>query len=236
MTIMTNVLSDPEVLSLATEAGKTVRPLWIIIALGVLMVFIAITHATFPTTVSQIIRSYYDQSLFNQIGKGENLFSTWPAFILFIVLGLSTGLFFYLAAPDIPSKFSHYPGYWIYLSLSAAVLVMFSLKILITRFVSYVFGIQRYFRTYIRVLFLSYFNASYLFLFFALAISLLPAQNTDWVFQLALILTGSILILRLGKVAADLLSTYRFPIFYLIVYLCTLEIAPILILIKIVYL
>ncbi|HZH55354.1 MAG TPA: DUF4271 domain-containing protein [Sphingobacteriaceae bacterium] len=236
MTIMTNVLSDPEVLTLATEAGKTVRPLWIIITIGVLMLCLAITHATFPSTVSQIIRSYYDQALFNQIGRGENLFSTWPAFILFILLGLSTGLFFYLAAPDIQSKFSEYPGYLIYLSLSAAVLLLFSLKILVTRFISYVFGIRRYFRTYIRVLFLSFFNSSYLFFIFALAISLLPAENTGWLARTGLILAGAILLLRLGKVAADLLSTYRFPIFYLIVYLCTLEIAPILILIKIVYL
>lgn len=236
MMIMTHVLSDPEIFLMAAEVDKTVRPLWVISTIAVLMLFIAITHATFPTTVSQIIRSYYDQSLFNQIGKGENLFSTWPAFILYLVMGFASGLFFYLATPHIPLKFNEFPGYLIYLSISALVLLLFSLKILVTRFLSYVFGIRRYFRTYIRVLFLVYFNTSYLLFFSALAISLLPEQNLDWILQLTLTLTSFMLILRLGKVAIDLLNNYRFPIFYLIVYLCTLEIAPILILIKIVYL
>lgn len=221
-------------LFLAIQVERQSRELWIILTLALLIGLVGLVRALFPAAFGRIIGAFFDNTLFNQLIKEDGPFLSWPYLLLYVVMGFSMGMFGYqvfltgFAASNLETDL-HF-----FLLLSLAIMLLFGLKLIVIRLVSYVFDIRRLFRSYVIVLFLSYYMVAFLLLVFALLMSLLPYSEAEWLVPMALFLTGFLLIFRLGKAAFDILRNYRFPIFYFIVYLCTLELAPLLILIKIV--
>ena len=218
----------------AEGVEKVSRPIWIVISIGLLFLGISVIYTLFPGTVSPIINAYFDNTTFKTITKGDNPFNSWPATILYVLLGLGIGMFIFLGVPSLSINLLTIEGPGLFLLLSLIVILLFTCKIALVQLLSFVFDLGNLLRPYIRVLFLAYFNSAFIFLFTALIISLLPVKNTGVMIAVSLVIAGAFLLFRLGSVVLDLLGAYRFPIFYLIVYLCTLEIAPILILIKLV--
>jgi len=195
----------------------------------------------FPADVALIVKVYFDQSLLGQINKEENMFNSWPYVFFYALFGFAAGLFIYLgmlsgSLGGAEAQWNaRHGGVSLDLLLSLGVLVLFALKIVVTRFMGFVFDSARLLRRYITILFLAYFNAGIVFLLFAGAMSLMPFEQAPLLFWTGLICIALPFTLRLTYAGYELLSNYRFPKFYLIVYLCTLEIAPVLILIKVLY-
>lgn len=213
---------------------KASRPRWIVSTVGLLVLGISVIYALFPGSISPIIYAYFDNTTFKSITKGDNPFNSWPAIVLFLLLGMGIGLFIFLGIPSLAIHVLTVEGPGLFLLLSVLVILLFTFKIVLIQFISFIFDLGNLLHSYTQVLLLGYFNSALIFLFTALAISLLPEGNTEWMIGLSLVIAGSFLLFRLASVVFELLGAYRFPIFYLIVYLCTLEIAPILILIKLV--
>lgn len=213
---------------------RPTRELWIFLTIALLISLVGLVRALFPVYFARIIGAYYDNTLLHQLSKEDSPFASWPYLLLYTVLGFSVGMFVFLAQLSGVFATAVETDVRFFLLISLSVILLFALKILIIRIIAYVFDVRRLFRNYVIVLFLCYFNVAFVLLAFALIMSLLPYEEGKWLVPLALSLSGLILLFRLGKTAVDLMRNYRFPIFYFIVYLCTLEIAPILILIKIV--
>lgn len=221
---------------LSPGASKPHRESWVIWTLGVLMLMAGLIRANFPVIVDVFLKAYYDDLLLGQLTKEENIFRSWPFFFIYLISGLSVGLFIYLILQSgVVQQPVSSPGIRSFLLISLAVIILFSLKIAMLRILGFVFLIKKMVRKYGVVLILSYFNAAMIFLPIAFVISLLPYENVKWVLPVALAFVLIMLIYRTIKAIADLLNNYRFSKFYLFAYLCTLEIAPVLILIKIVY-
>ncbi|WP_257658401.1 DUF4271 domain-containing protein [Parapedobacter lycopersici] len=208
------------------------RDPWVIVTIGLLFLFLGIVRLAFPNEVMSIIQAFYNDRMLMQINKEDTLYSSWPFIFLYILFGFVTGMFLY-----------HYNLYYlgharahgvnVFLGISLFVIVLFVLKIIVTRLLGFVFDLQRMVREYVAVLYLSYFNAALVFLPIVLALSLLPVRDMLWVIPVSLILVLALLIFRFVKTANNLLGSYRFSKFYLFMYLCCLEIAPVLILIKV---
>lgn len=221
-------------LLLAIQAERQSRELWIILMLALLIALVGLIRALFPAAFGRIIGAFFDNTLFNQLIKEDGPFLSWPYLLLYVVMGFAMGMFGHHVFLTGFAESNVEPDLRFFLLLSLSIMLLFGLKLLVIRMVSYVFDVRRLFRSYVIVLFLSYYMVAFLLLVFALVMSLLPYSEAEWLVPLALFLTGFLLIFRLGKAAFDILRNYRFPIFYFIVYLCTLELAPLLILIKIV--
>lgn len=208
------------------------RDPWIIVAIGLLFLFLGVIRAAFPNEVVAIIQAFYNDRMLLQINKEDTLYSSWPFIFLYILFGFVTGMFLYhYNLYFLQHKQAHGPN--VFIGISIFVIVLFVLKIIVTRFLGFVFDLQRMVREYVSILYLSYFNAALVFLPVVLAISLLPERDTRWVIPAGLVLVLLLLIFRLVKTTNNLLSSYRFSKFYLFMYLCCLEIAPVLILIKV---
>ena len=205
-----------EVSALSME--KPSRPVWVIVTLGLLTIMTAAIHAGFPNMI-----------------LGESHFNSWPALLLFVTLGFSTGMLLFLAFP------SWHEGTLIdigprgtFVLISLAFMALYILKITSLYFISHLFGVLRYFKAYIALLNTTYIYFSILALLAAWAISLVSQQDARWWALAAMGIAIAIFLYKLLKIVLNTIQTYRFPVFYLFVYLCTLEIAPMFILIKIV--
>ncbi|SFB77624.1 protein of unknown function [Parapedobacter composti] len=211
---------------------KAVRERWVMAIIGLLLLLLGIVRAAFPNEVISIFQAFFNDRVLLQINKEATLYSSWPFVFLYILFGFGVGLFIYLCnLYYLPAEKS--AGFEAFLSMSVFVMVLFILKIIITRFLGFVFDIQRIVREYVSVLYLSYFNAALVFLPIVFILSLVPQDQMLWVIPMALLTVLALFTFRFIKTANSLLTSHRFSKFYLFMYLCCLEIAPVLILIKV---
>ena len=204
---------------------------WVIISILCMVLFFAILKNAFSKELGLIMESFYNNRTLNQISKEDNLFSSWPFLFLYLLFGLTIGMFLYLSGKLFQPE-THYKGFEWFLILSALVIGLFTLKIVVLRILGFFFGIQKLVKEYVAILFLSYFNAALIFLPLIIAYSLTPATYAGIYTYLAVFLVILIFSIQFIRAGTNVLTTYHFSKTYLFIYLCALEFCPILILIK----
>lgn len=209
---------------------KPSRPLWVLVTTFVLIFFVGMIRLIFPTEFKIIIEAYYRERLLQQVSKEDSIATSWPYIFLYGVFSLALGLFIVVMVSEFKDR--DLLNVVNYLRTSGFIAVLFILKIMVIRFISFVFELDKIVREYVAVIYLVYFNSMLVLLPFLLFSMLLP--SSDFTFLLILFVTfiSLIFIYRLLRTAMHLFSNTKFSISYLIIYLCALEIAPILFLIR----
>ncbi len=205
--------------------------IWVFTTIFVLIFIFALLNQTFSKQLSAIIHSFFSNRVLTNLNKEDNLFTSWPCLGLFLQFGFTVGLFFYLAA-QFKNLSEVQTGFQFYLTISLLIIGFFGLKIVVLKLLGFIFNIQKPVGEYISILYLSYFNASLLFMPLVLAFVLSPLKYGFFYIVIASILLTIIFVFQFIRAGVNVVSHYRFPKVYLILYFCTLEICPILILIK----
>jgi len=109
---------------------------------------------------------------------------------------------------------------------------LFASKFLVLKFLGFVFDINKLVSEYISALSLTYFNITFVFLPVALCFSLIADKFIPFLLAVTLLFVVIIFIWQYLRSSVSIISNFRFHKFYLFIYLCALEICPILILIK----
>ena len=211
---------------------KTYRQPWLVGVSLLLVLFFGILKNSFSGQLKTMVMAFYNNRALLQISKEENLYNSWPFVLLYILFGFTLGLLVYLANVFLISG-NPKEGVSLYLFWSIFVLVMFTFKIVALRFLGFLFEAQRIVRDYVSILYLSYFNTAILFLPIVFVAIFLPPEQIKIVLITAFIALIVIFSFQFLRAVRTALKTYRFPKFYLFLYFCTLEIGPIVILIKI---
>jgi len=196
-----------------------------------MLVIFAILKNAFAKQLSAIVQSFFSNRVLNNINKEDNLFSSWPFLLLFIQFGFILGMFFFLVA-QYYELYQAREGFKFFFSISLTIIVFYALKLVILRFLGYVFNVQKPVGEYISILYLSYFNASLLFIPLVVAFALSPLKYGVTYIVLAYILLIVIFTFQLLRAGISILSNNKFSKMHLFLYFCALEICPILILIK----
>ncbi|MCY1540862.1 hypothetical protein D9M68_765280 [compost metagenome] len=123
-------------------------------------------------------------------------------------------------------------GFQFFISVSALIILLYAFKIVTLRLLGFFFNIQKPINMYISVLYLSYFNAALLFMPLVIGFALSPIKYGEIYIILAILLSAIIFVIQLVRAGVNILSQYRFSKVYLFLYFCTLEICPILVLIR----
>ncbi|TDS13942.1 DUF4271 domain-containing protein [Sphingobacterium paludis] len=214
----------------AMGTRKISRPTWILGSVFVLFLAVGLVRILFPGDFAMIVQAYYNERTLQQISKEDNMLTSWPYILLYLIFSLALGLFILL----VESSFLHHDALnWSnYLRTTAVVAVLFVLKIVLIRFISFVFEIGRLVREYVTVLYLVYFNSMLFLMPILLAVTLIPANYFKFVLILFSVVASILFVYRFLRTALRLFGNLKFSIFYLILYLCALEVAPILILVK----
>ncbi len=218
--------------ALASVQGmeKSGRPTWVLLSVFGLFLAVGIVRLLFPGDFAMIVQAYYSERTLQQISKEDNMLTSWPYILLYLIFSLALGLFILL----LDSAFLHHDALnWNnYLCTTAVVGLLFILKIILIRFISFVFEIGRVVREYVTVLYLVYFNSMLFLMPMLLAVTLIPANYFKFVLILFSVVVAMLFIYRFLRTAFRLFGNLKFSVFYLILYLCALEVAPILILVK----
>lgn len=225
--LLRSVNNDPRQQGDVLQKGEV----WILAVIALLLVAFATLRYAFSKQLTAIVQSFFSNRILGNLNKEDNLFTSWPFLLLFVQFGFTIGMFFYLAAQYQGLNYVA-NGFQFFVTISIVVIVLYVLKILLLRVLGYVFNIQKPVNEYVSILYLSYFNASLLFIPLVVAFALSPLKYGAYYIAIAIILLVVVFVFQFIRAGVNILSHYRFSKMYLFLYFCTLEICPILILIK----
>ncbi|TJY68075.1 DUF4271 domain-containing protein [Sphingobacterium alkalisoli] len=225
-----NQLVREKQLDIIPSSRKSQRPPWIIGVLIVLFLSTGLIRFFFPMDFQRIIESYYNERELQQISKEDNMLTSWPYIFLYLIFSLSLGLFLLINQSRFDDIYALSPLN--FLKVSGIVALLFALKIFIIRIIAFIFEIERMVREYITILYLVYFNSMLFLMPVLLFVTFLPQVYFNFLLILFSIIVSILFLYRFLRTAWGLLGNHKFSIFYLILYLCSLEITPILILVK----
>jgi len=196
-----------------------------------LLLYTAMLNLSMGNEVKGVFQSFYTKRS-SQPEKDDRQINAWAFIGLFLLFGLTFGLFLYqLAAYN--NVYYVISGFRLFIALSIIIIGLFAVKFLILKVLGFLFDINRVVGEYITALYLTYFNITFVFLPVVVCFSLLASALIPYLLALALFLIVIIFVWIYLRSSVNIISNFRFHKFYLFVYLCALEICPILILIKV---
>jgi hypothetical protein len=210
---------------------RQTRDQWIIIIIIGLLIYSAVLNIVLHRDIRNVFLSFYSKRALVQASKDDAQINFWAFTGLFLLFGLTFGLFLYQLAAYRGIYYS-VSGFRLFTSFVVIILLLFAVKFLVLKFVGFVFDIQKLVTEYVSVLYLTYFNIAFVFLPVTVCFSLLAAPFIPVLLTVAVVLIVIILTWLYLRSSVNIISNFRFHKFYLFIYLCALEICPILILIK----
>jgi Domain of unknown function (DUF4271) len=211
--------------------NRHTRDRGIILIIVSLITYAALLNRAVSKDIMNVVQSFYNKRVLSQVSKEDGLLSSWAFLGLLLLFGSTFGLFLYQIS-SYYEIFYRISGIQLFIALSLLIIVLFVVKLLILKFIGFIFNISKIVSEYITTLYLTYFNITFVFLPVALCFSLLSANFIPYMLVLALIIVVIIFIWQYLRSSVNIISSFQFPKFYLFIYLCALEICPILILIK----
>ncbi|MBS1530231.1 MAG: DUF4271 domain-containing protein [Bacteroidetes bacterium] len=212
-------------------SSRPSRDKWVLLLIIALLLYTAVLNRVMSKDVGSVWASFYNKRALNQMSKEDTLINSWAFVALFLLFALTFGLFLY--------QFSAYrhvyytiSGFPLFISLTLVILVLFAVKFLVVKFLGFVFSIDKLVTEYLSVSYLTYFNIAFVFLPVGVCFSLLTDSLMPYVLWIAFGLVAAIFVWQYLRGSVEIISNILFHKFYLIVYLCALEICPVLILVK----
>ncbi|MEN5194117.1 DUF4271 domain-containing protein [Sphingobacterium faecium] len=210
---------------------KYERKRWVLFTSLFLFLAFAIVRFFFSSDVKLIVSAYFNERIIVQVSKEDTILTSWPFIFLYLLFSLALSLFVCIFYAYILQRFD-FLSFTNYLKVSAIIAIIFALKIGFIRFIAFVFEIQRLVKEYVTILYLIYFNSLLFLLPIVLVVSLVPLSYLSYIFSFTVIVGILLFSYRFLRTALNVVSQQQFSVFYLILYLCCLEIAPILILVR----
>jgi hypothetical protein len=210
---------------------RQTRDQWIITIIIGLLLYTAMLNIIMNKDIKNVFLSFYSKRALVQASKDDVQINFWAFVGLFLLFGLTFGLFLYQLA-SYKNIYYSVSGVRLFTSLVLIILLLFAIKFLVLKFIGFVFDIQKLVTEYVSILYLTYFNIAFVFLPVTVCFSLLAAQFIPVLLVVAIGLILVIFTWLYLRSSVNIISNFRFHKFYLFVYLCALEICPVLILIK----
>lgn len=215
------------------QAGKTrtLRSQWMLVVMLGLLLYAAVLNRFLNKSVSDIVESFYNKRMLSQFSKEESLVNSWSFIFLFLLFGITIGLLFYQIISYYNRSYTD-DGWQLYLGLTFAVIIFFILKIIVLRILGLIFNIRSLVKEYISVLYLTYFNVTFISIPLVISFGLIADSYKPLLLLVFGLLILAVLLWQYIRSSINILTVYRFSKVYLFIYLCALEFCPVFILIK----
>ncbi len=211
--------------------ARASRDPWIIAVIIALLIYTALLNLFLSKDIRNVIHSFYTKNALSQVDKEGGLVNSWAFVGLFLLFCLTASLVLYQLTVYENIDYG-IGGFQLFISLSLIISLLFALKFIVLKFIGFVFDVNRLVSEYIAILNLTYFNIAFVLLFVALCFSLLANRFIPWLLVFTMGSIAVIFAVQYLRNSINVISNFRFHKFYLFIYLCALEICPILILIK----
>ncbi len=207
------------------------RDPWVVAVIIGLLIYTAFLNIFLGSDIRSVIQSFYNKHALSQLDKEGGLINSWAFIGLFILFSLTFGLVLYQLTEFYNVDYG-IAGFQLFITFSVIIAVLFALKFLLLKFLGFIFDINGMVSQYIGILNLTYFNIAFVLLVVAICFSLLNSRFIPLLMSLTLVLIAVIFAWQYLRNSVNIISNFRFHKFYLFIYLCALEICPVLILIK----
>jgi hypothetical protein len=196
-----------------------------------ILVFFGVVKVLFSKELSNIFKAFYDNRFLAQFSKDDNYLFSWQFLFLFIILSLTVGLFISLIL------FKYFGNQSViqietFLILTLASFTFFFLKIVVLKFFGHLFLVQKLTKDYINFICITLFNSIFLLFPIILCLILLDTNHENYIIEGFLLFFLLVFSFQFVRIAINVLLNYRLSIFYLILYLCALEICPLILFAK----
>jgi len=207
---------------------------WIAFILLFCIILFTYIRFNYRKRLGQIFKAFFSERDVNQLVREGNLFYEGISVPLFINYTLIISLFVYFASKNFHRTIQYSSGLIIYGKIILIMGLIYLLKILIVQVIGFIFKSIKETTQHILIIYI--FNQ-------VLGLILLPfliiiyyatyfASFNSYVFYSALIMVLLVYLFRIFRLAFFGLFQSKFSNFYLFLYLCTVEILPLLILTK----
>jgi hypothetical protein len=205
------------------------QPTWLFISIILLIGAFVAVKVVFKSQLTIVLRAFYDTKVFHQLSKEDHILASWPYIFLYLIFSFSVGILISLILIQ-TNNINLKIDFTTFLLISLFVFFVCSAKILVLRLLGYFFRLQKLEKEYIKIIYLTYFNVLFFLLPIIFWLSLVDIRGQQIIFWTITSLSILIIGFQLIRNTVNILLNFRLSIFYLILYLCALEICPILVL------
>lgn len=206
---------------------------WLFFVLLFIVISFTWLKVFYNKNFKQILAAIVSINATNQIVRDENILVQRASVVLTVMFNIVSSVLLYQASIlfDWPSDYIS-QGFSRFLIFAVLISCVYSVKFLLLKLAGFVFRLDKPIANYIFNIFLINNILGVFLIPLLISITFLPGMYVKYIFNLAVIFVIVSFIYRLVRGIIIGLSQEVFSIFYLFLYLCTLEIAPLLILIK----
>ncbi len=205
---------------------------WIVYVFLVIVLLYVLIKNIYNKTLSIVFQAYWNDRAISQFTRDDNFFKLRNTLLYFVLFAMVYGLLIkYMLnnfGVEIKTKDSDE-----YLFITAAAVLFYIAKFILMKFAGYVFSIQKLMSGYLSIISISNFIYSIFIIPFLILYYYVPSEYEGLVFYLILILFCFNTIYKYLRTGSFILNNFQFPKFYLFLYLCSLEIMPLLIIYKV---
>jgi len=206
---------------------------WFTIALIALVALFTWFRFFYFRIFRQLYTAYYNITTANQIVRDESVLLQRASLILSIISYMLMGLYLYQISVYFQWDMGILQGGLIrFVFLSLAVAIAYSVKMIFLRFLSGVFDLEKPIALYIFNIFLMIMMIGLLLLPVNILLAYGPLEFKAWTIFISIAVISLLFLYRIFRAVVIWLGISGFSLFYLFLYLCTFEIAPLLIIWK----
>jgi hypothetical protein len=212
---------------------NNVSPDWFFPIIIIVLAIFAWLRVAFNKYFFQMIQAFLNSNLANQIVRDENIFIQRASVWLGFVYNLIVSLLLYIVSihygwhlGGIGNEFGRFIFFFV------IVTGVYALKFLVLKISGWLFGQEREMASYIFNIFLINNILGMALLPFVLIIAYNESVSISWIITIPVILIAIAFGWRIFRGIQIALGSNSFSPLYLFLYLCTLEIAPLLVLIR----
>ncbi len=205
---------------------------WIIFIFLFIILLYTIIRNVYDKTLAVIFQAYWNDRAIGQFTRDDNFLKLRNTLLYFVLFTSVYGLLLKYIFNYFNITFQ-YKGLDEYLIICAFTGAFYLSKFILMKLSGFVFSIQKLISGYLSVLSISNFVYSIIIIPFLLFYQFVSSLFQPYLLGLMLILFCFNTIYKYLRTGSFIINNFQFPKFYLFLYLCTLELMPLLIIYKV---
>lgn len=214
----------------AIKLRKTQEQWLVYLFLGIVFLYALIRNIYFKT-LNVIFQAYWNDRAINQFTRDDNFFKLRSSILYFVMFAMVYGILFKIILNyyGIRLRPNDYEEYLFICSFAA---IFYFSKFILMKLSGYIFSIPKLMSGYLSIISISNFVYSIIAIPFIILYHYLDGTWASSVLYFTLILFIFNTVYKYLRTGTFIINNFQFPKFYLFLYLCSLEIMPLLIIYK----
>ncbi len=210
------------------------NPDWFIFALFVVIAYFTTLRVIYDRAVSQLLSAFTSQTFTSQAVRDENLLLQRTSVLLSVLFYLSGGLFLYQLVIHFGWEREQPQGFPLFFLFAVLLASVYATKLILLKVLGFVFRAGKLVSSYIFNVFLVNNVIGILLLPVVACIAFLPPMAKPFVIYTAIAVVCLCWLFRIVRGIRAWVSVPGYSVYYLILYLCAFEIAPVFVISKLV--